>query len=69
MYTDLIRFEKKTVSVLVPSHVGITGNSSAAESAHRNALDGDIPDECMYIPFSNLKFHVDNYVTKLWQSE
>ena len=47
-------------------HVGIRGNS-AADSAAKDALDGDISIEL--IPFSDLKPRTNKYILELWQSE
>ena len=50
LYTEMTRGEKKKI-IWVPGHVGIRGNS-AADSAAKDALDGDISVEL--IPFSDL---------------
>ena len=42
---------RQIVSVWVPGHAGIRGNS-AADSAVKDALDGDISNE--FIPYSDL---------------
>ena len=47
-------------------HVGIRGNS-AADSAAKDGLDGDISVELS--PFSDLKSRTDKYILELWQSE
>ena len=52
--------------LLLQSHVGIRGNS-AADSAAKNALAGDISVEL--IPFSDLKPRTNKYILELWQSE
>ena len=41
--------------------------NSAADSAAKDALDGDISDE--FIPFSDLKPRLNNYIFELWQRE
>ena len=48
LYSQLIQEEREIAFVWVPGHVGITGNY-AADSAAKDALDGDISDE--FIPF------------------
>ena len=54
------------VFIWVLSHLGIRGNS-AADSAAKDALDGDISVEL--IPFSDLKPRANKYILELWQSE
>ena len=41
LYTEMTRDEREIVFIWVPGHVGIRGNS-AADSAAKDALDGDI---------------------------
>ena len=50
----------------VPGHVGISCNS-AADSAAKDALDGDVSDE--WISFSDFKPRLNSYITELWQNE
>ena len=52
--------------ISVPSRVGIRGNS-AADSAAKDALTGDISVEL--IPFSVLILCANKYTLELWQSE
>ena len=52
LYTEMTRDGREIVFIWVPGHVGIRGNS-AADSAAKDALDGDISVEL--IPFSDLK--------------
>ena len=58
LYSQLIQEERDIVFVCVSDHVGIRGNS-AADSAAKDALDGNISDEL--IPFSDLKPCLNNY--------
>ena len=57
----MIKDGKEVVYVWLPGHVGISGNL-AADSAAKDALDGDVSDE--YIPSSDLKPRLNNYVAK-----
>ena len=66
LYTEMTRDGREIVFIWVPGHVGIRGNS-AADSAAKDALDGDISVEL--IPFSDLKSRTDKYILELWQSE
>ena len=62
----MTRDGREIVFIWVPGHVGIRGNL-AADSAAKDALDGDISVEL--IPFSDLKSCTNKYILKLWQSE
>ena len=62
----MTREGREIVFIWVPGHVGIRGNS-AADSAAKDALDGDILVEL--IPFSDLKPCTNKYILELWQSE
>ena len=64
LHMELIRDGKETAFIWVAGHVGIRGNS-AADSAAKDALGGDILDKL--IPFSDLKSCVNKYVLELWQ--
>ena len=44
LYTEMTRDRKEIVFIWIPGHVGIRGNS-AADSAAKDALDGDISVE------------------------
>ena len=66
LYSQLIQEEREIVFVWVLNRTGIRGNS-AADYAPREALDGDILDE--FIPFSDLKLRLNNYIFELWQRE
>ena len=59
LYTEMTREGREIVFILVPGHVGIRGNS-AADSAAKGALDGDISVEL--IPFSDLKPRTNKYI-------
>ena len=60
LHSELIQDGKEIVSVWVPGHVGISGNS-AADSDAGDALDGDTSDE--YIPV--LKARLNDCIFKL----
>ena len=62
----MTREGREIVFIWVPGHVGIRGNS-AAGSAAKDALDGDILVEL--IRFSDLKPRTNKYILELWQSE
>ena len=66
LYTEMTRDGREIVFIWVPSRVGIRGNL-AADSAAKDALDGDISVEL--IPFSDLKSGTNKYILELWQSE
>ena len=66
LYTEMTRDGREIVFIWVPGHVGIRGNS-AADSAAKDSLDGDISVE--RIPFSDLKPRTNKYILELWQSE
>ena len=66
LYTEMTRERRDIVFIRVSGHVGIRGNS-AADSAAKDALDGDISVEL--IPFSDLKSRTNKYILELWQSE
>ena len=66
LYTEMTREGREIAFIWVPGHVGIRGNS-AADSAAKDALDGDISVEL--IPFSDLKPCTNKYILELWQAE
>ena len=66
LYTEMTREGREIVFIWVPGHVGIWGNS-AADSAAKDALDGDISVELT--PFADLKSRTNKYILELWQSE
>ena len=59
LYTKMTREGREIVFICVPGHIGIRGNS-AADSAAKDALDGDISVE--FIPFSDLKPRTNKYI-------
>ena len=61
---ELTRDGKDIVFAWVPSHMGTKGNS-AADSAAEDALDGNISDELIVIPFSFLKVCLNKYLRAL----
>ena len=66
LFTEMTRGGREIVFIWVLDHAGITLNS-AADSAAKDALDGDISVEL--IPFSDLKSCTNKYILELWQSE
>ena len=62
LFTEMTREGREIVFIWVPGHVGIRGNS-AADSAAKDALDGDISVEL--IPFSDLKPRTNKYILEL----
>ena len=50
-----------------PAMLALGENDSAADSAAKDALDGDISVEL--IPFSDLKSRTNKDILELWQSE
>ena len=56
----MTREGREIVLIWVPGHVGIRGNL-AADSAAKDALDGDISVEL--IPLSDLKSHTNKYIS------
>ena len=63
VYMELTRDGRETVFIWVPGHVGI-GGSSAADSAAKDAHDGDISDELT--PFADGKSRMNKYLLVLW---
>ena len=49
------------------THTEYTHTNLAADSAAKDALDGEISVEL--IPFSDLKSRTNKYILELWQSE
>ena len=66
LYTEMTRDGREIVFIWVPGHFGIRGNS-AADSAAKDVLDGDIPGEL--IPFSDVNLRTNKYILELRQSE
>ena len=66
LFTEMTRGGREIVFIWVLDHAGIRGNS-AADSAAKDVLDGDISVEL--IPFSDLKSCTNKYILELWQSE
>ena len=64
--SDLMQDGKEIVFLWVPGHASISGNS-AAESAAKDAPDGDI--SVGSIPVSDLKPRLNNYLADLRQNE
>ena len=60
LYTEMTRDGREIVFIWIPGHVGIRGNL-AADSAAKDALDGDISVEL--IPLSDLKSHTNKYIS------
>ena len=58
LYSEMARQGREIVFIWVPGHVGIRANS-AADSAAKDAVDGDISVEL--IPFSDLKPRTNIY--------
>ena len=66
LHSDLLQDGREFAFVWVPGHVGIGGNT-AADTAARDALDGDISDEL--IPVSDLKPRMNQCIMEFWQHE
>ena len=64
LYSQLIQKERGIAFVWVAGHIGIRDNS-AADSAAEDAIDGDMSEE--FIPFSDLKPRLINYIFEFWQ--
>lgn len=59
LYLDLFQDGKKIVFVWVLDHAGITGNSTA-DSAARDALDGNVSDDDDDSYLLNIVYHAEN---------
>ena len=57
--------EYQVTYLLTPEDLGVRGNS-AADSAAKDAFDGNFSDELT--PFSDLKTRVNKYLLELWPS-
>ena len=66
LYAEMTWEGREIVFIWVPGYVGVRGNS-AADSAAKDALDGNISVEL--IPFSDLKPCTNKYILELWQSD
>ena len=64
LHSELIQDGKELVFVWVLGHVGISGNS-AAYTAAKDALDGDVWNEDS--PFSDSEPRLNNDIAELWQ--
>ena len=65
---EMTRDGREIVFIWVPGHVGIRGNL-AADSAAKDALDGDILVELIPShPIPDLKSRTNKYILELWQT-